>query len=268
MPAVSSFASPSTIAKPRSVWRSIVLPREHGSWALALEPVLLGMVAAPSWAGFGWALVATALFLIRRPQQIAAKRDARFALALLVLRGLGVIALAGIIWALALGGPQPGIPLIAALPAAGLFAWFDRRGAARETIAELAGAAFFAAFAGAMALAAGRDGSFAGALVGFALARAAMSILPIRAYLRRRKGQPASRVPSAVACAIAGLGFAAWVWRGGSWMPLAWVAAFGLIAGWLLSAHSPNWPARRLGIVQMVLGVAAMVTTGIALGLE
>ncbi len=51
-------------------FRSLVLPREHGSWSLALEPVALGLLVAPTRAG-GWlALAAAAAFLARRPLKL------------------------------------------------------------------------------------------------------------------------------------------------------------------------------------------------------
>ena len=40
--------------------RSIALPTEHGGWGFTLEPILLGLLVAPTWAGFGLA-VATAI---------------------------------------------------------------------------------------------------------------------------------------------------------------------------------------------------------------
>lgn len=35
----------------RISWKRIVLPSEHGSWGFLAEPLLLGLLAAPSGAG-------------------------------------------------------------------------------------------------------------------------------------------------------------------------------------------------------------------------
>ena len=35
----------------RPAWRVVALPDEHGGWGLTAEPVLLGLLVAPSWAG-------------------------------------------------------------------------------------------------------------------------------------------------------------------------------------------------------------------------
>jgi hypothetical protein len=39
-------------AQPRPLWRMVAVPSEHGGWGLTFEPVLLGLIVNPSWAGF------------------------------------------------------------------------------------------------------------------------------------------------------------------------------------------------------------------------
>ena len=51
--------------------RELLLPKEHGSWSLAFEPVALGLLVAPSWAGGALALAAAAGFFLRRPLKLA-----------------------------------------------------------------------------------------------------------------------------------------------------------------------------------------------------
>ncbi|MBI4622216.1 MAG: YwiC-like family protein [Verrucomicrobia bacterium] len=52
-------------------WRELVLPKEHGSWAFAFEPIALGLLIAPSAAG-GWLAPALAsAFFARRPLRTA-----------------------------------------------------------------------------------------------------------------------------------------------------------------------------------------------------
>jgi hypothetical protein len=57
--------------RPTSPWRDVVLPREHGSWSLALEPLALGLLVAPSAPGGCLAVATLAGFLARRPLKIA-----------------------------------------------------------------------------------------------------------------------------------------------------------------------------------------------------
>ena len=50
----AAVAAPSRLpgtARPRALWRSVAVPTEHGGWGLTFEPVLLGLIVAPSWAG-------------------------------------------------------------------------------------------------------------------------------------------------------------------------------------------------------------------------
>jgi hypothetical protein len=51
--------------------RELVLPKEHGSWSLAIEPVVFGLIAAPSVAGGWFGLAVLAAFFARRPVRIA-----------------------------------------------------------------------------------------------------------------------------------------------------------------------------------------------------
>jgi hypothetical protein len=57
--ATLSFSPPAPMAR----WRDVILPKEHGSWSLALEPIALGLLVAPSWAGGSLAVAVLAGFL-------------------------------------------------------------------------------------------------------------------------------------------------------------------------------------------------------------
>ena len=45
-----------TAASQRVRLKSIALPPEHGAWGFLLEPLLAGLLIAPSWAGLCLAL--------------------------------------------------------------------------------------------------------------------------------------------------------------------------------------------------------------------
>lgn len=52
--------------------RTVALPVEHGGWSLTLEPVALGLLVAPSRAGFLLAVATVGAFLLRHPLKIVA----------------------------------------------------------------------------------------------------------------------------------------------------------------------------------------------------
>ena len=86
----------------RSLARSVALPAEKGSWSLVSEPILLGLLAAASWAGAALAVGAFAMFLCNRPLKVylADRRRGRAyertGLALRYLLGYAAVAVAGL----------------------------------------------------------------------------------------------------------------------------------------------------------------------------
>ncbi len=45
--------------------RPVALPTEHGGWSLTLEPVVLGLMVEPGWAGLALGTVAILGFVAR-----------------------------------------------------------------------------------------------------------------------------------------------------------------------------------------------------------
>ena len=84
----------------------LILPREHGSWSLALEPLALGMLAAPSKPGVTLVAAALSGFFLRRPLRLvlSGKPDPRRSLAFAWVAGLGVLALVNLLLAAERGG--------------------------------------------------------------------------------------------------------------------------------------------------------------------
>lgn len=262
MTSATTFAS----APPAVSLRALLLPREHGSWSLALEPLALALIVAPSGPGAALAGGAIALFFARRPWQAARAGDARLRTALVALGVLATVALGAFVLGIAQAPDAAATGgLLTTMPAGAAFAWFDRRKAGRDAAAELCGALFFALFAAAITLAAGQSWTLAAAVGGFAAFRSGTTILTLRAFLRRRKGQSVSRLPAVLAATAGSIAFIVYACQTGCWLPAVWSSLFLLRAGWLLGPLTPNWSARRLGMVEAVLGVLAVITTGIAL---
>ena len=51
--------------------KTVALPVEHGGWALILEPIVLGLLLAPSFRGVLFGLAAFSCFLTRHPLKLA-----------------------------------------------------------------------------------------------------------------------------------------------------------------------------------------------------
>jgi hypothetical protein len=293
-------------ASPPRAWRTM-LPREHGSWSLAAEPLVLGLIAAPSPAGLALALAAMAAFLARRPVALwlggrptksttpsqsdcvtplprqvgalpskgrsplergGAKRRGvsatanAAALATLVCGGAAVAFLGAAAW---LGPASALAGLLAALPPAALFLYFDARREARAEAAELAGAVAFAVVPGVMGAQAGWPWPLPALLAFTAAARSVPVVLTVRAFLRARRGE----APIAGRTLVVTSGFAV-VAAGFAWVQvLPWtiveLAALSVVrALWLLGKHAPAWPARRLGIFEAVFGALCVLLGGLA----
>jgi hypothetical protein len=248
-------------------WRDIAWPREHGSWSLALEPLALGLLAAPSAAGAWLALGVLAGFFARRPLKIAVNdaRPERRAAARGPLTACAVIGIGSLGAALAFGGMSWLGWLLPVVAAGAVFLFLDLRGEGREEMAEVIGTAAFAGVPAAMAALAG-----CGAWVSLALAlmmacRSVTTVLRVRAYLRAEKTGGRRISPALLANALAVAAGAGCVRAGLA--PGAVFILFTLFAGlalWLLVWPRPSLRARTLGLVEALLGLIFVAVTAFA----
>lgn len=162
------------------------------------EPLLLGLLVAPSLSGVGIAMAAVFAFLARHPFKLAAgdwrsgRRTARTAaaerIALLfaggAASGLALAARAASSWWL---------PLVAAAPLAVIQLAYDVRHKGRQLLPELLGGIALGSTAAAVVLAGGRGLPVAAALWSLAAAKAAAAILYVRARLRSDRDMSFSR---------------------------------------------------------------------------
>jgi hypothetical protein len=259
----------------RSVsFKSVALPAEHGSWSLVSEPILLGFLVAPSWAGLALGVAAFALFLFNRPLKIYSgdrRRERSYERTRLAKRYMliyGAIAVAGSILAFALAGWRPFVPFLLAAPLLILFMYYDQR-PGRFWQAELSAPAAFAAVVAAITLAGGLTWLPALALWGFMIARSVPAVLFIRARLRLDKGKSAGQgdsIPGAIlAHVLAIAGVTGLVLPG--WLP--WTAALAAVvllgrAIWGLSAYRWRSSVKALGFLETGFGILAVII--VALG--
>jgi len=235
----------------------LILPREHGSWSLALEPVALGLVAAPTRAGAGVAVAALAGMFLRRPAKVIAgdRADERRTTAIGSLVVLGLAAVAGLGAAGWAAGPARLWPLLLAVPPGLLFLWLDARGEARAAAAELAGATAFALVPAAIASTAGWPAARVLALAAVMAGRSLPAVMTIRTFLRRRKGAAVGPGP-ALAAGLAAVAVAGWL-AGAGLAPWTAPAALALLLGrtvFLLRRPALAVSATQVGIAESAVG--------------
>jgi YwiC-like protein len=172
--------------RPRVSLRPLALPAEHGGWGFLLEPIVLGLIVAPSSGGVLIATGAVAAFLARHPLKLAAqdwlrhKRYPRTRACALLALGYGALAVA----CFAAAPWHAVAALAAALPFALAQFVYDARNRGRAFTPELFGVIAPGAIAGAIAIAAGRPVAFAATLWLLMALRAVPSILYVRSALR------------------------------------------------------------------------------------
>src|ERR1043165_2882142 len=118
--------------------KTVALPTEHGGWGITLEPVVLGLLVAPTLACAGLALATVGAFLARHPFKIVAgdrRRGRRFPRTPVAERFTALYAVGargGFAFALLTArGFAFLLPLALALPLGAVQLWFDARGQSR-----------------------------------------------------------------------------------------------------------------------------------------
>jgi len=242
---------------------SVFLPKEHGSWSLALEPILLGGLVAFSPAGGALAVSAIAAFFMRRPfKRLRAQRDPASARAVLLL---GFCATGGLAAAVVQAGWTPLLWLIPTLPLGALFLYWDSQNESRATHAELAASSIFAFVPAAMAAQAGLSYHTSLALCILVLSRSLPTVLIIRSYLRRRKGHEIAIIPAIVATGVTLIAvFVLVAINTMPWIAVVLITLAALRLLLLVPATAPNWSARKIGMSEACFGVVFVLASGIA----
>ena len=257
--------------KSRTRWQSIALPAAHGGWGLTLEPIILGLLVAPSWAGLLLGISALAAFLVHQPFKVFAtewqrgKHSPRRQLAGRYTLAVGTIALLGFVAAYALVGFRPLLPMLFAVPPVLFYLFNDLRRQGRSWQAEFSASLVFPAVATSIALA--DQWSLAPALALWAVmaARALPSIMYVRARLRLEKGKPADTgwvIAAHVLALVLVLGL---VWL--TYLPaLALAALLTLLlrATLCLSRYRRPLTTKAIGFIE--LGLGALTVLAVYLG--
>lgn len=262
----STTSAPTGTAHQRSTVKAVALPAEHGGWGLTAEPVLLGMLLAPSWAGLTLGAAAMTAFVARTPIKIGlgdlrrGRRLDRTRVALAV-GAAELVLLAALATTAVLIAEQPfWVPLLVAGPLLVTELVYDIRSRGRRLIPELAGSIGVASVAAMIVLAAGHELLAAIGVWAVLAARAVTSIPHVRDQIRRLHGRPTAAAGPILADAAAVLlaGAAAIAvpeLLGGT------VAIFTVVVAQRIGALRPAATAVAIGIRQSILGVTVVVLT-------
>ena len=254
----------------RSPWRAVAVPTEHGGWGLTLEPVVLGLLLAPSGAGVALGAAALLLFVARTPAKVVLVDRYRHrwlprTRAALVVAAVELALVAAlVVAAVASADASFWQPLAVAVPLVAVELWFDMRSRSRRLLPELAGTVGIGAVAAAIVLAGGGDGRLALVAWSVVVARAVASLPFVRTQLQRARaldapthGSDTAQVAVLAATAIAGL--AGW-W---SWPTV--VAVVALAVAQLVLVRRPPARAPVIGAEQLVAGLVLAVVAGLSL---
>jgi len=255
--------------------KSVALPVEHGGWGLLGEPVLLGLLLAPSWAGLGVGLAGLGAFLARHPLKLAVadwrarRRVPRTAVAERFASLYVAAAAAGL--ALAMTG-RPGwwFPLCAAAPFALAQFGHDALGRSRHLLPELAGSVALGSLVAAQLVAGGWP--LGRALVAWALlaAKAVGAILYVRTRLRLDRGVAQGPTLAVAAHAVAlAFGTVLAATGRGPWLAALAFALLLARAALGLSGSRQRVPAKTVGLQELAYGFTfvGMLALGWSLGL-
>ncbi len=255
-------------ASQRPGWKSVAVPNEHGGWGLTLEPVLLGLMVAPTTAGALIGLMALLGFVARTPLKtmlVDARRGReleRTALARKILTAelLVLVGLAG--FATLVGDARLWLPTLVAAPLILVELWFDMRSRGRKLVPELAGAIGVSSVAAMIVLADQRSIGLAAALWMILSARAITSIPFVRAQIATLRGRETNRHLENVADLVALGSAAVAVAIERSTLPGAALIA-GVVVYQRFTGLRPPARVVTLGVRQTVLGLTLVLVTAL-----
>ncbi|MBM3461952.1 MAG: hypothetical protein FJX76_07615 [Armatimonadetes bacterium] len=247
----------------------LIMPAQHGGWGFLLEPMLLGLILAPTAPGALLAVAAFLVFLTHHPLSVVmgdfrkGEWSPRGTLPLQIC----VLFLAAA-WAAfsvaAMSAWQLFWPaLTVGVPCALVFLYEDASRHIRSLPGELGGALGMAALAPVIMLCGGWSLTVSFAVWALLVARSVIAILYVRMQVRRMHRKP-FRVGPVVSAHVGALAAVAVGWGLGM-VPLTAVAAFcAMLFVVMRGVRVPPESAKALGWSEMRLGIAtvALVAVG------
>lgn len=252
--------------------KGIALPVQHGGWGFWLEPSLLGLLIAPSWAGIGISLGGLALLLLHQPTRIYIKdvRKGKFytrtRLARRFMVGYGAMGASALLLALTQAPTLEWlIPPLFAVPLGILQLREELHNEGRSLLSELAGATLFSVLVSAIVLIGGQSFLLAIALWALVTFRAIVSVLYVRARLRLEQQKAVAVYPPI----LAHIGTSGFIALGAVMGVTPWTALLGMLiltirAVWGLSSYRSPQTAKAIGFREIAYGLLYVLL--IALG--
>ncbi len=263
------------ISSARVRLRSIALPIEHGGWAFLIEPLFLGLLLVPSWAGIFCGLAAFGVFLLyqplqlmfkdrrrgkRYPRTIWAERFVALYAAVILVGGLGILLISpGSVWHIL-------SVILAATPFACIQMLLVVRGYSKAALTEICGAIALGATLPAILISGGWTMQPAFTFWLIPAARAVTSILYVRTRLRlARTTASISKWPPMLAhiSGVLLIGFT--VYAGA--LPMGSLIALLILSGRALYGlyFAPrNVPARVIGFQELGYGIIVLLLAGLS----
>ena len=247
-------------------WRAVAVPREHGGWGLTLEPVLLGLLVAWSWAGLAVGLAAFGGFLVRTPIKVAAvdarrgqwRGRSRLAMQIAAAELAAIAALVTV--ATITAGFEWWTPVAIAAPLVAVELWYDVRSRSRRLVPELCGAVGVAAASAAVVLAGGGGHRLAFGVWLVLTARSIASIPFVRAQIMRaRRGSTETRSSDLAQLAGVLVAAGAVALEPSTWLGAVLVTAIVFAQVWWSRRDPPA--VKVIGFRQMGLGLAVVAAT-------
>lgn len=252
----------------RPQWRTVAVPSEHGGWGLTLEPVLLGLLIAPSLVGVVLGLGAFVAFFVRTPLKLVVidvrrKRWLdRSQLAMRFAIGELVVLVAVATAALWVAGWSWLVPVVIAAPLVGVEFWFDVRSRGRRLVPELCGSIGISSVVAVIVLASGHSASLAAGAWLVLSARAVGAIPFVRVQISRLRGVGGSTRSSDIAqVAAIAIGIVAVVTERQMMAGLLGLLTFAVLQ--LVWVRRTPLAPKVLGMRQMALGIALVVVTAV-----
>lgn len=254
----------------RSAWRSVAVPSEHGGWGLTLEPVLLGLLIAPSIAGVTLGVAAFLAFLVRTPLKLVAvdlRHDrwldrSRLAVRIALVELALMVVLVGV--AVSTAGWAWVVPAVIAAPLVAVELWFDVRSRGRRLVPELCGSIGIASVVAVIVVASGGSAGLA-AGVWLVLAGRAVGAIPfVRTQIMRlRRGVATTRTSDGAQAVALVIGVVAVLVDSRLLSGLAGLVVLSVLQiAWV---RRPPIAAKVLGIRQMMLGLGLVAITAIGI---
>jgi len=249
-------------AKSRIPASSVALPVEHGAWGFLFEPLLAGLLIAPSLAGAALSVFIIGSFLCRGPLKFVLgdalnrKKLPRTAVARRWLTYFAIIAAVGFVTSIAVANMIAFIPAVLSAPIAVYLVFQDASRKSRESVPELLAALVLGGSITTVLLAAGFGLPLAFAMWLAMAARLIPSVIYVRNRLRLEKGKQYSRtIPFAAHAAALAAVAALYVIGLGSVLTVA-VAGLLLVRSTTgLSSYRRRLTAKQTGVREVIYGI-------------